>query len=102
MSTTEGTTMTKALMTATDEEIDALVAKLHAEKFPTGCGGARGSCEACVKRLGIVLTTCPVCRNARVQIVEGRISGHDRLVGGRRNYRARPQECEGSRMKVGK
>lgn len=74
--------------------------RLHAEQNPNGCGGARGMCEACAKRLDAAFVTCPACGNTRVQVIGGKISGHTRMVGGRRNYRARPQECEGSGMRL--
>jgi hypothetical protein len=79
------------------DEMKALTDQAHAELYPNGCGG--GLCEACVRRLKLEVVTCTTCGNSRVPVQYGVLTPHDRYVGGRRGYRARPQECEGSGRK---
>lgn len=79
----------------TDEEMRAYQEEGHAEKYPNGCPG--GMCEACVKRLGLVRAPCRSCGKP-IYVQNGKVLTHDIRVGGRPGYRARSQECQGSRQ----
>lgn len=75
-----------------------MVARLHAERYPDGCPGY---CMACVERVKPLHVACPAgCGNQNLYAQGGKVVEHDRMVGGRRNYRARPQRCDGSGAKV--